>query len=320
MPVKIIKGLIPTTTYHITGPSSTCPLFVLIPGNPGLAQFYSLYLDSIKEELPNFEIVALSLLGFDSALIEKGSYDSQRKVYNLQDQIHHVSEMIKVLSYNEENKTRQIYLAGHSVGAWIAQRVAVGVKDTEFVDLKFVGLLTPTIKDIALSDSGRKFTKLANYLPIETLAGRLLQGLNWLLPGSSFPSLVNLIVGSDKEEHAHEMIDELVTRPQIARQVIIMAKEEMKAIDGELFPKDINGFWDENQSFKVWGFFAPKDHWISDTTRDELVENFKNRSNVTFSVMNKDMKISHNFCVTNSQVVAHYTVRAIKSVDEIESR
>jgi pimeloyl-ACP methyl ester carboxylesterase len=316
MSVETIEDPILTTAYHIKGPSPTCPLFILVPGNPGLAQFYSKYLDSLKAKLPKFELFALSLLGFSTTAVERKKYDPNLRVHTLQEQIDHIFELTKSLASNAENEPRDLYISGHSVGAWIAQRVAVRVKDIASVNLKFVGLLTPTLKDIALSERGVKFTLLVKYFPIDLLGARLLQALNWLVPVSGLQMVVRFIVGSDVENHAHGVACELATRPQFARQTIGMAIEEMKLIDSATYPPDIGDFWEQHQTYKIWAFFANKDHWIADSTRKELADEFETRGNVEFIHMDATSNISHNFCVTNSELVADYTVNAMESVDE----
>lgn len=317
MAVKTIDQPIPTTIYHIFGSSPICPLLVLLPGNPGLAEFYSKYLLALKKKHPEFELVAPSLLGFSSTVIERMAYDPSLKVYTLQEQINHNIELIKVLTANHHNKPRDLYLLGHSVGAWIAQRVAVGIEGSDTVNLKFVGLLTPTIKDIAISERGINFVRLCKYLPVGILGGRLLQALNWMMPTSALEALVRYIMGSELEDHAYQVAYSFASRPQFARQVIVMAIEEMKRIDGTQYPEDLGNFWDENQPYRIWGMFAYKDHWIAESTQQEIIETFGNQRNVDFLVLDETCQVPHNFCVRTSEVVASYTSEAIKHVKDL---
>lgn len=105
MSVTYINTTPKTPVYH--KPSKTIKpakdILILIPGNPGLVDFYISYLDFIHEKFPNFEILCIGHAGF---LKSKST-----KTYNLEFQIDHKYDILKqmILSKNEQGIVPNFY-------------------------------------------------------------------------------------------------------------------------------------------------------------------------------------------------------------------
>lgn len=68
-------------------------------------------------------------------------------------------------------------------------------------------------------------------------------------------------------------------------------------------------FWTNanNGIFKVWCFFVKKDNWVSDETRQSIIDSHKDVTNVEFIIAD-DHNIDLAFCIAHSDLVANITV------------
>ncbi|KAK6462410.1 hypothetical protein DFJ63DRAFT_154391 [Scheffersomyces coipomensis] len=302
-------------------------LLILIPGNPGLVNFYICYLDLIQQQFPNFEILCISHAGCDP-----NSYELF-KFYGLKDQIVSKYEIIKKFVMDNEYSTKyNLYFLSHSVGCYINQRMVKLLLDdmslVSHVDIKYVGLICPTIKDISKSVSGVRITKLFNYTPIITVLSILSSVLTRLLSDNYLlgiiehyhiikkPALVDFVSQLNYTNSTLGALN-IVSKSHIVKQVLTLACEEMKLINEE---KDINDwfFHDLGSKVKVWVYFADSDHWVNDKTRDELIKDYydeDNHNNIRFELGKSDDGITHSFCIDKSVEFARITTNAIRRLN-----
>jgi pimeloyl-ACP methyl ester carboxylesterase len=297
-----------TTVYHIEGGEK---LFFFIPGNPGLAEYYVEYLDGIHSRTEGkYEFFCPSHIGFDTSPESVKGYMSQR-VYNLDEQIEQKVDLLKQLTADKE---REVVIMGHSVGAWMVQRVVVrALKEIPHAQIKLVGLLTPTIQDIALSDKGQLLVKAGQYLTSNpgSLVGRFSQALYWTMPTFALQNVFRLVM-KFPPQNALDATLEMISRPNIIQQFIDMGAEEMDRIKDEP-GEDISEFWDNNFGYKIWMFFVPKDHWIKEETKAELIEKYSNLDHVVIEETD-DANIQHAFCVRNYDIMAEKTTSMVKDL------
>lgn len=64
----------------------------------------------------------------------------------------------------------------------VSKKLVYDKEYSQYVDIKFVGLICPTLVDIAKSLLGQYFTKLFNWLPLVHVAVYLIFVLQWILP------------------------------------------------------------------------------------------------------------------------------------------
>lgn len=319
-----------TTLYHRAPlhPSSNPPLLVFIPGNPGLIDYYTTYLDLIAKQHRHYEILAISHAGYQTS----DDYQKEGEVYGLEYQILHKCRVIRdhILSTRGQRKVEVSFLC-HSMGSYIMQRVAKRlVYDSEYnqyVDIKFVGLVCPTIVDIAKSLLGQYFTSLFNWLPLVHVSVYLIVVLQWLLPDWAAESLIrNRIVAkpaqSDKDlmeswNNAVNATMKIYKSKRIVRQTIVMAKEELNQIHRD----DEFNDWFFNElptsGTKIWSFFAPFDYWVHDNSRDYVLTRYHDpqNENVCFVIGDADTEekkaINHSFCIDQSVEFAEITCDAL---------
>lgn len=315
MPLVVNTHVVPTTVYHIAGPSPQAPLVYLIPGNPGLSEFYESFLEELKILQPSFEYLCPSHIGFDT--LTQSSYGIQGGdvSHTLDEQIDHKISLLKEWVRDSNIKAgfasapskappRQVVLMGHSVGSWMVQRIAVAFANDSSVEVKFIALLTPTIVDIAKSLRGSKLSAASGYLsdPGYYLS-RFSQILNWTIPRSYLKSGLSYIMGSPPDVALNAALS-LITKPRIIKQAVDMGKEEMTRIGSEIEPEDIAGFWSEQAGYKIWMFFVYDDHWVNTDTRQQLISHFEETPHVESVVEEGDKSIAHAFCVRDNKHVA----------------
>lgn len=323
MSLKVIKDIIPqpTTVYHIEG---TGPLVYLIPGNPGLSEFYKLYLDALKANTPtlDLELLCPSHRGLDTQIWHSYNLNHGDVTLSLDQQIEHKIALLKNWVANGNSKKRDVIILSHSVGAWMAQRVSLAFKNDPSINIRFVGMLTPTIANISKSDRGKSllwYDQKIGY--VGSRVGRFSEILSWIVPHSIIESLLYRIIGKDNQnntapkESVHAAL-ELVTKPKIVKQALDMGTEEMYRILSDLEPEDIKGFWENEGKFdKLWLYYVKSDHWVDNDTRAEIMEKYGNGKfdHIDIEVENREY-ITHSFCVHYSQEVAEVTSRKISEV------
>lgn len=326
MPFIELAHPVPTSAYHLPGSG---PLFCLIPGNPGLIEYYTEYIDCLKEQLPDYAFLVISHLGCDTHVAAPGQFNSNNTVHGLDEQIQHKVDILGQFI----TSPRKVVLAGHSVGAWMVQHIALELKEhhKDLIEITQVLLLTPTIHQIVLSPKGSTFTNLVGYISRRpgTLLGRLAKAVYYTCPEFILKYAIQVGMGgglggvriwrrspgSDESvvpQHALDASLKMAQRPDILQQVGNMAVEEMVRIGD--FKPELLPFW---QSFEIWCFFAKVDEWVAPESQAAIIERFSPYPNVSFYVdTDPENGTHHAFCVRDSSKVAWLTVQQMMLRDQ----
>lgn len=298
-------------------------IFVLIPGNPGLVEFYITYLDLIQQSFKDFEILALGHAGYEPP---NGPFNSYSLDFQIEDKVEKLKSKI-----NNCEKHVDIYFLSHSVGSYITQRIVEKlINDKKFrdqADIKFIGLICPTIYDIAKSDSGRRFVALLTHIPIVAITLYLISFLNLILTDSTAKWIIrHFFIAKPKLqdetslsswENSVQGAFKIYKSPTIVEQTLTLASEEMTCINLDDTINDwfFKEFPVKNQT-KVWAFFANEDYWVHKSTRDHLLKLYHNLNvpNLYFDVGDIHDGIGHSFCVDQSVEFSEITVRTLKSL------
>lgn len=325
-----------TSEYSI--PSSTngptTKLLAFIPGNPGLIDYYITYLGLLAETYPDFDILAISHAGFQTSedFVGAGKQE-EREFFDLEYQINHKYHILKekILAGHTE-----VYFLCHSVGGYITQRVIKRLLADEnvksMVKIRFVGLICPTIVDIAKSNSGIAFVRLFSLLPVVTAALWFLKLLNWILPDSAARFLIrHLIIArpvledpklTESWNNSVDATFKIYQSPRIVHQALTLAKEELLVIHRD----DVLNDWffkelPDAHGTILWSFFAHEDYWVHDNTRDYILARYHNHrdSRVYFEVGSATNEhshaITHSFCIDQSVEFAQITQKALGLAD-----
>lgn len=150
MPTKVLK-------YEDTDKERHDRLFLIVPGNPGVADYYDEFMKTLHG-LTHTPVWAVSHAGHvlppeggNQQLYEKLSYE----VCTLDGQIRHKVAFIK------ENipKDVQLILIGHSIGCYIILKILSQLNHS----ILRCFMLFPTIERMALSPNGKVYTPLLKY-------------------------------------------------------------------------------------------------------------------------------------------------------------
>ncbi|CAN3366981.1 lipid droplet-associated triacylglycerol lipase [Diutina catenulata] len=318
-----------TTVYQKTPlESSTTPrTLFFIPGNPGLIEFYITYLNIIQQKYPDLELFAISHAGFQTStpLSSRRQRPDHFHYFDLQYQINHKYEIIRkhILDTYVDTPV-DVWIMCHSMGGYIAQRtIAELSKDPRLqgkYSLKFVGLICPTIENLYLSDSGKKFTAFFTWLPVVTIMVFLVRVLNFFVSNTRKMAIIQNRYLESPEDCSKEAkqslhnsvvaINDLVSSESIVRQALLMTEDELETIRKE---DDINDWFFTKLDTKIWAFFADVDHWVANSSRDRLTRKYHApESGVIFDVGSRDHGIKHAFCVHQSVEFAEITLAQLE--------
>ena len=106
--------------WHPTAPSVEFTVILFVPGNPGLATFYTEYLSELHSRSPNLAILAHSHLAHTPKVIDQSVFTSPGSV-GLSVQLKSAIEALDAIKQTLQPKN--IVLVGHSLGGWLCLQV-----------------------------------------------------------------------------------------------------------------------------------------------------------------------------------------------------
>ncbi|KAF1805076.1 hypothetical protein FB192DRAFT_1361017 [Mucor lusitanicus] len=254
-PLRAVWEVAGYQTETLLWPASSKAKTVLlfIPGNPGLVEYYTSFLQGIhsKMDASSFEIIGVSHKGHSTNYHEKNN--DRKTVYSLEDQIQHKIDCLDTLRKDNGPDTKFI-LMGHSIGSYIAAAV---LKKRPNHGIAKVIALFPTLREIAITPNGVNITRLVNTVPASAfgIAGSLISYL--APPVRQF--LVKTATGQDGEGlqvTAHQLLHN-----HVLRNVVTMARFEMetvKELDHDFYTQHLDKFIMYYSANDKW---APKDHY-----------------------------------------------------------
>ncbi|EGF99132.1 Hypothetical protein MELLADRAFT_112941 [Melampsora larici-populina 98AG31] len=255
-------------------------LIILIPGNPGLVEFYDEFLNNLYENLSSKnisnQIVCVGHLGHslnqsnsDLRYLKNFNLFSEQDGYaNLKDQIRYHQDFVERIGGLVDLEKTKVVLIGHSVGAHIAAKVLE--KHPKIVHHLY-GLF-PTLSQIGSTGNGKSMSPM--FWPISLPILHCVQLLlSLILPRGILLSLVNLItlIGKPKSERIALSINNLNTATQLVinsntvAAALIMARWEMK----EILEIDERFIKTYRQKISLYWTEEGKDLWVNE---EEIVK------------------------------------------------
>lgn len=280
---------------QITSPLT--PLFVWIPGNPGILQYYQEMLQRLHEKNDSWEILAISHAGM--SLEDHNIQNSRAEIYTLKEQIQHKVEVINQFS----SPDRPLIIMGHSVGAYMAQHAIVD--DKLLGKVVQLGLITPTIIDINLSQKGTQMTR--GFYWIKGLPSIAAWTSDVIFNKLSFITyteyLISFLMGSDRNSIPVMTSKAFLQNSEVVKQVLGLASFEMEQIrDDWPFQKKVVDFCNA-RDVQTWFLFSENDHWVADSTRQALIDFYR------ANYVERNLKIqiasdiAHSFVVEQSRYI-----------------
>jgi len=287
-------------------------VLLLIPGNPGLVDFYIPFLNNLHQRInetssrdrySKISIIAKAHLGHSPALFDAGNLNRLgRTPMGLTSQVESAVELFDAASSHyslsehingDIKRKAKVILIGHSVGAWIALQVL-----KERPDVHGLFLLFPTISGIGATPNGRALSWLFKP-PIPAIVSRLSVTTNLI------PNTVLRYLFKPWPEAQLGVLRSLISSPSTIYSTLSMANEEMKVIksltsdeatsDAQLL---------EGNTEKIWFYFAEKDNWVGMEREVILKIIHKESEDGNVRVVNGQEGVPHSFCITHSELVA----------------
>ena len=106
--------------WHPGVPLVDSTVILFVPGNPGLAAFYTEYLSELHSRSPNLAILAHSLLGHTPRVLDQSVFTNPGSV-GLPAQLKAAIEAVDAVKQTLQPKN--IVLVGHSLGGWLCLQV-----------------------------------------------------------------------------------------------------------------------------------------------------------------------------------------------------
>ncbi|KAG9435684.1 lipid droplet-associated hydrolase [Apis mellifera carnica] len=225
---------------------------IIIPGNPGLAEFYKGFIKTVKSKLPTeVPVWIISHAGHvqppNNLAITMPSNSNWTEHYSLMTQVQHKIDFIK--KYVPEDV--KIHLIGHSIGCWIILNM---LKDN-FIAKQVTKcyLLFPTIENMDISDNGWWFTKVVSRVAFFLLF------CAWII--SNLPYYLQIFIISIagilyRIPFKYNNVILNMLNPYSLERIIKMAKEEMievKKRDDDIISKCAD---------KLWFYYGNCDGWV----------------------------------------------------------
>mmetsp|Transcript_3665 Transcript_3665/g.5090 ORF Transcript_3665/g.5090 Transcript_3665/m.5090 type:complete len:313 (-) Transcript_3665:26-964(-) len=255
-------------------------VIVVVPGNPGVVDFYIEFIHHLYEKLSKrISIVAVGHAGHGARSLN-GS-----KVFTLEDQIKHKGEFLK--SYFEPNT--KFILMGHSVGSYICLKTYIRYHTT--VDIIQIMNLFPTFRH--LWEGMAPFVKVAIQPGVRQALCSMIHYTPWWLVKHG------LAMKGDLKPLHHHIINKTLDYFVILN-VLTMAHIEsvdIREIDAEV--QDVI----QNHMEKLVFLYGPNDKYAPAKYHTELIESFPG---VKAHLADED--IEHAFVMNHADRVAHQII------------
>ncbi|KAJ2703317.1 hypothetical protein FB645_003944 [Coemansia sp. IMI 203386] len=271
-------------------------VMLLIPGNPGLVDFYIDFCTTLHKEFPDMDIIGVSHLGHTRFSDNRGLVYRCKRTHSLEEQVANMVQVFDEIDreYAASTNRPKMLILGHSVGCYFAQKI-VEYRESR-VDRVFS--LFPAIESIADTPRGRQLRLMFRPGFRHFVAG-VVETLRWLLPVSAIYSLSQMS-GSLNNENAQLVVDKMLFSSCV-KSVLRMASDEMRVIgrlDEELYSRVGN---------KFVMYYGVGDQWVPESHYRRMRD-----INVDGKVMLCKEGISHAFVTNYSAQMATIVVDMLK--------
>ncbi|OJJ48257.1 hypothetical protein ASPZODRAFT_130216 [Penicilliopsis zonata CBS 506.65] len=285
----------PTISSEVFFSNSTTDTSVFfIPGNPGLVEYYHLFLSLLSSQLQD----ACSIYG-----CSLGGFIERTRLYSLEEQIGYVEGCLEKFIASRGAKKTKVILIGHSVGSYIAMEIIrrhheknTAEKNNNDISFEIIGgtMLFPTVMEIADSPSGRKLTSLLFIPKLPSLANFLSRVLTSLLPAPLLRWTVQRVTGMP--EPALQTTLSFLRSRQGVEQALYMAADEMKTITTDKWTDEI---WGIQGPIELFFYFGRDDHWVAEETREKIMQS-RGRHDDGPTMVVCEEGLPHAFCISRS--------------------
>ncbi|XP_057332896.1 lipid droplet-associated hydrolase [Microplitis mediator] len=246
-------------------PTGSKDLVFVIPGNPGIPDFYAGFIKALKSRLPpETPVWTIGHAGHvqpPKRMRYLSNGDSKEPVYSLKDQLEHKVAFIEKYI----PKDAKLHLVGHSIGCWMILQL---LKNEEFAKrVVKCYLLFPTIERMAETPNGKFLTRIVLRI------AALIVFLCWLfsfLPMILRSILIRIFGGyfAGVTSKSLKPVEQLLDPPVLDR-VFKLADDEMikvQELDYDIIEKYSN---------KLWLYYGATDGWTPTHFYHQLKEKYQ---------------------------------------------
>jgi len=228
-------------------------IYIIIPGNPGLAGFYQEFMETIYSSSsdPDLSIWAISHAGHHT---QNPSTLPTDKTFGLEDQIIHKLHLLDKLIPT----SARITLIGHSIGCKIIMEIAKRNSTHNFQGFYF---LFPTIENMIDTPRGKETYPLTSTFRIPLIWATFLLSL---LPGFLKRFLIRRVLHRSPDS-IHDAVHHYL-QPNSIHNCLVMAREEMDVL------KQLDTLTIQKMAGRLRMYHGEKDGWSPLEYRDNLLQ------------------------------------------------
>ncbi|KAL1992612.1 hypothetical protein VTN49DRAFT_4644 [Thermomyces lanuginosus] len=337
-------------TIRLAAPTETPYHIFFLPGNPGIVEYYLVFLEGLYNALNNgektvkFHVAGRSLAGFElntsnsSWQPEEDHLQVENKPLNISEQVDFCLHEIRRYMRDESANTtvggaqtpHKLILIAHSFGAFVVTEILKRLASSspskaEQDRFHVIGavLLFPPIPDLEASPRGSQITSVARsrYL-VPTLS--VLSGLVNTLPLFLSRTLVRYVTAFPDD--ALEITRRFVTTRTAVAQSLYLVKYELDEIKWCRWEDAFSTIRAGPFPTKIRLFFGKNDYWVANDLRDAFIAKHcspeSNRGALDVSADidpsedgdEESVVIPHDFSIRHSEHVIPYVVRYIHEI------
>jgi len=260
-------------------------VLLLIPGNPGLPDFYCDFLPKLASSVGGVHRSVCLGHAFHSPFIKAGQKAGLREQYE-----HKVQFVEKEFGHELENI--DFFLAGHSIGARCCLELMHRLHGRVHVERVF--MLCPTVVDMINTPNGMKLGPILMSDNMHRFASWLATILRVLLPQVLLRPLSRLLVKNDPcDAESLEHVLHCVHGNFVAN-ILHMARDEMHHVV-DVVEYQSTAIASHGHKFSF--FLSPTDLWVPHRCIRSLQQSFPTSR---FQLLSKD--VSHSFVLTTKAV------------------
>ncbi|KAJ1873783.1 hypothetical protein LPJ55_002018 [Coemansia sp. RSA 990] len=298
----LVSGELRETLYWPCRSRQARAVILMIPGNPGLADFYIDFCTAIHDEfIEHMDIICVSHLGHTRFGDNRGLVYRNKKTYNLEEQVENMISVFDKIDKEYAQADRpKMFLCGHSVGCYFAQKIC----ECRSARIDRVFSLFPAIESIGMTPRGRELWFLFQPGVRHVLAG-VVDMIRWLFPLRVIHAMVNASK-SLNADNSHLVVDKMLHGPCV-NSVLRMAADEMRKISG------LNEEFYRTFGHKFVMYYGRNDNWVP----LECFEKMR-QVNTGGKVTLCENNISHAFVTSQSEDMALVMTGLLKDELHIE--
>ncbi|KAJ1841692.1 hypothetical protein IWW55_000613 [Coemansia sp. RSA 2706] len=297
-----VGGELRETLYWPCRSGEAHAVILMIPGNPGLADFYIDFCTAIHDEfIEHLDIICVSHLGHTRFPDNRGLVYRNKKTYNLEDQVDNMVQVFDAIDEEYVRATRRpkMFLCGHSVGCYFAQKIC----EQRSARIDRVFSLFPAIESIGETPRGRQLWFMFQPGVRHVLAG-VVDMIRWLFPLRVIHAMANASK-SLNADNSHLVVDKMLHGPCV-NSVLRMAADEMRKISG------LNEEFYQTCGHKFVMYYGRSDNWVPIECYHKM-----RQINTKGKVIMCEHNISHAFVTSQSEEMAMVMTGMLK--DELHT-